>query len=204
MKLKKLGLVEYEFSFKAMKEKVDKGLTENEIWILEHPPVFTIGVNKKNLLLPDSSSIPLFFSDRGGKITYHGPGQIIIYTLIKLVDYKINISLFVRLLENSIINFLEDFKIESHIVSDAPGVYVNNMKLASVGLRIRKNQIYHGISINHDMDLKPFKMIDPCGYHNLEMVQLRELGINLNSEEVADKIVSNILNDLKKYETTRH
>jgi len=204
MKLKKLGLVEYESAFKAMKEKVDKGLTENEIWILEHPPVFTIGVNKKNLLLPDSSSIPLFFSDRGGKITYHGPGQIIIYTLIKLVDYKINISHFVRLLENSIINFLQDFKIESHIVSDAPGVYVNNMKLASVGLRIRKNQIYHGISINHDMDLNPFKMIDPCGYHNLEMVQLRELGINLNSEEVADKIVSNILNDLKKYETTRH
>lgn len=156
------------------------------------------------MLLPDSSSIPLFFSDRGGKITYHGPGQIIIYTLIKLVDYKINISHFVRLLENSIINFLQDFKIESHIVSDAPGVYVNNMKLASVGLRIRKNQIYHGISINHDMDLNPFKMIDPCGYHNLEMVQLRELGINLNSEEVADKIVSNILNDLKKYETTRH
>ena len=204
MKLKKLGLIEYESAFKAMKEKVDKGLTENEIWILEHPPVFTVGVNKKNLLLPDSSSIPLFFSDRGGKITYHGPGQIIIYTLIKLVDYKINISLFVRLLENSIINFLQDFKIESHIVSDAPGVYVNNMKLASVGLRIRKNQIYHGISINHDMDLNPFKMIDPCGYHNLEMVQLRELGINLNSEEVADKIVSNILNDLKKYETTRH
>jgi lipoyl(octanoyl) transferase len=204
MKLKKLGLVEYESAFKAMKEKVDKGLTENEIWILEHPPVFTVGVNKKNLLLPDSSSIPLFFSDRGGKITYHGPGQIIIYTLIKLVDYKINISHFVRLLENSIINFLQDFKIESHIVSDAPGVYVNNMKLASVGLRIRKNQIYHGISINHDMDLNPFKMIDPCGYHNLEMVQLRELGINLNSEEVADKIVSNILNDLKKYETTRH
>lgn len=204
MKLKKLGLVEYESAFKAMKEKVDKGLTENEIWILEHPPVFTVGVNKKNLLLPDSSSIPLFFSDRGGKITYHGPGQIIIYTLIKLVDYKINISHFVRLLEKSIINFLQDFKIESHIVSDAPGVYVNNMKLASVGLRIRKNQIYHGISINHDMDLNPFKMIDPCGYHNLEMVQLRELGINLNSEEVADKIVSNILNDLKKYETTRH
>ena len=204
MKLKKLGLVEYESAFKAMKEKVDKGLTENEIWILEHPPVFTIGVNKKNLLLPDSSSIPLFFSDRGGKITYHGPGQIIIYTLIKLVGYKINISNFVRLLENAIINFLQDFKIESHIVSDAPGVYVNNMKLASVGLRIRKNQIYHGISINHDMDLNPFKMIDPCGYHNLEMVQLRELGINLNSEEVADKIVSNILNDLKKYETTRH
>jgi|SaaInl3SG_22_DNA_1037383.scaffolds.fasta_scaffold00108_22 lipoyl(octanoyl) transferase len=204
MKLKKLGLIEYESAFKAMKEKVDKGLTENEIWILEHPPVFTVGVNKKNLLLPDSSSIPLFFSDRGGKITYHGPGQIIIYTLIKLVDYKINISHFVRLLENSIINFLQDFKIESHIVSDAPGVYVNNMKLASVGLRIRKNQIYHGISINHDMDLNPFKMIDPCGYHNLEMVQLRELGINLNSEEVADKIVSNILNDLKKYETTRH
>ena len=159
--------------------------------------------HKKNLRLPDSQ-IPIVESDRGGKITYHGPGQLIIYTLISLNHYSLTISKFVRLLEESIIDFLISHKISGERRQDAPGVYINSKKIASVGLRIKSNQIYHGISINNSMNLNPFLNIDPCGFSNLEMIQLKDLGISLENKELADKIVSIFLKKIRLYETTRN
>ena len=203
MKIKYLGVQDYCSTFSAMKKKIAEGLAEDELWILEHFPVYTIGVNKKNLRLPDSQ-IPIVESDRGGKITYHGPGQLIIYTLISLNHYSLTISKFVRLLEESIIDFLISYKIRGERRQDAPGVYINSKKIASVGLRIKSNQIYHGISINNSMNLNPFLNIDPCGFSNLEMIQLKDLGISLENKELADKIVSIFLKKIRLYETTRN
>lgn len=203
MKIKDLGVQDYCSTFKQMKKIVFEGLAEDELWILEHFPVYTIGVNKKNIRLPDSN-IPIVESDRGGKITYHGPGQLIIYTLISLNHYSLTISKFVRLLEQSIIDFLIPFNVKGERKQNAPGVYVNSKKIASVGLRIKNNQTYHGISINNSMDLHPFLDIDPCGFRDLEMTQLRDLGISLENKELADKIVSIFLKKLRSHETTRN
>ena len=203
MKIKDLGVQDYCSTLKEMKKTVFKGLAEDELWILEHFPVYTIGVNKKNIRLPDSN-IPIVESDRGGKITYHGPGQLIIYTLISLNHYSLTISKFVRLLEQSIIDFLIPFNVKGERKQNAPGVYVNSKKIASVGLRIKNNQTYHGISINNSMDLHPFLDIDPCGFRDLEMTQLRDLGISLENKELADKIVSIFLKKLRSHETTRN
>ena len=203
MKIKDLGVQDYCSTFKEMKKIVLEGLAEDELWILEHNPVYTIGVNKKNIRLPDSN-IPIVESDRGGKITYHGPGQLIIYTLISLNHYSLTISKFVRLLEQSIIDFLIPFNVKGERKQNAPGVYVNSKKIASVGLRIKNNQTYHGISINNSMDLQPFLDIDPCGFRDLEMTQLKDLGISLENKELADKIVSIFLKKLRSHETTRN
>ena len=203
MKIKYLGVQDYCSTFKEMKKTVLEGLAEDELWILEHFPVYTIGVNKKNIRLPDSN-IPIVESDRGGKITYHGPGQLIIYTLINLNRYSLTISKFVRLLEQSIIDFLIPFNIKGERRQDAPGVYIDSKKIASVGLRIKNNQTYHGISINNSMNLHPFLDIDPCGFSDLEMIQLRDLGISLENKELADKIVRIFLKKLRPHETTRN
>ena len=203
MKIKYLGVQDYCSTFKKMKKTVLEGLADDELWVLEHFPVYTIGVNKKNIRLPDSN-IPIVESDRGGKITYHGPGQLIIYTLINLNHYSLTISKFVRLLEQSIIDFLIPFNIKGERRQDAPGVYVNSKKIVSVGLRIKNNQTYHGVSINNSMNLHPFLDIDPCGFRDLEMTQLRDLGISLENKELADKIVRIFLNKLRQHETTRN
>jgi len=159
-----------------MKEVINTPLDISQFWILEHYPVFTLGVNKKNISLPDAA-IPLVYSDRGGNITYHGPGQVIIYTLINLNQFGIKITKLVRIFEESIIEFLSQFNITGNQQVGAPGVYVNSKKLASIGLRIKNNQTYHGISINNHMDLSPFSLIDPCGYKNLKMIQLTTLHV---------------------------
>lgn len=186
-----------------MKEVIKTPLDISQFWILEHHPVFTLGVNKKNISLPDTA-IPLVYSDRGGNITYHGPGQVIIYTLINLNQFDIKITKLVRIFEESIIEFLSQFNISGNQQAGAPGVYVNSKKLASIGLRIKNNQTYHGISINNHMDLSPFSLIDPCGYKNLKMTQLKDLGISLDNKDVADKIISIIKNKLMEYEITRN
>ena len=186
-----------------MKEVIKTPLDISQFWILEHYPVFTLGVNKKNISLPDTA-IPLVYSDRGGNITYHGPGQVIIYTLINLNQFDIKITKLVRIFEESIIEFLSQFNISGNQQAGAPGVYVNLKKLASIGLRIKNNQTYHGISINNHMDLSPFSLIDPCGYKNLKMTQLKDLGISLDNKDVADKIITIIKNNLMEYEITRN
>ena len=185
-----------------MKEEIKKPQDINQFWTLEHYPVYTLGVNRKNIALPNSK-IPIIKSDRGGKITYHGPGQVIIYTLINLNQFSLTIAKLVRIFEESIIEFLSLFNISGKQQAGAPGVFVNLKKIASIGLRVKNNQTYHGISINNNMDLSPFSLIEPCGYKNLQMTQLKDLGIILDNKDVADKIITIIKNKLMEYEITR-
>ena len=201
-KIKYFKIEDYNVIFEDMKEEIKKPLDINQFWTLEHYPVFTLGVNKKNIVLPDTK-IPIISSDRGGKITYHGPGQVIIYTLINLDQFNITITKLVRIFEESIIEFLSRFNLSGKQQADAPGVYVDLKKIASIGLRVKNNQTYHGISINNNMDLSPFNLIDPCGYKNLQMTQLKDLGIILDNKDVADKIIIIIKNKLMEYEITR-
>jgi lipoyl(octanoyl) transferase len=201
-KIKYFKIEDYNVIFEDMQEAIKKPLDINQFWTLEHYPVFTLGVNKKNIVLPDTK-IPIVNSDRGGKITYHGPGQVIIYTLINLDQFSMTITKLVRIFEESIIEFLSRFNISGNQQAGAPGVYVELKKIASIGLRVKNNQTYHGISINNNMDLSPFSLIDPCGYKNLQMTQLKDLGIILDNKDVADKITTIIKNKLMEYEITR-
>jgi lipoyl(octanoyl) transferase len=201
-KIKYFKIEDYNVIFEDMKEAIKKPLDINQFWTLEHYPVFTLGVNKKNIVLPDTK-IPIVNSDRGGKITYHGPGQVIIYTLINLDQFSMTITKLVRIFEESIIEFLSRFNISGNQQAGAPGVYVELKKIASIGLRVKNNQTYHGISINNNMDLSPFSLIDPCGYKNLQMTQLKDLGIILDNKDVADKITTIIKKKLMEYEITR-
>jgi lipoyl(octanoyl) transferase len=201
-KIKYFKIEDYNVIFEDMQEAIKKPLDINQFWTLEHYPVFTLGVNKKNIALPDTK-IPIVNSDRGGKITYHGPGQVIIYTLINLDQFSMTITKLVRIFEESIIEFLSQFNISGHPQAGAPGVYVDLKKIASIGLRVKNNQTYHGISVNNNMDLSPFNLIDPCGYKNLQMTQLKDLGIILDNKDVADKITTIIKNKLMEYEITR-
>lgn len=201
-KIKYFKIEDYNVIFEDMQEAIKKPLDINQFWTLEHYPVFTLGVNKKNIALPNTK-IPIVNSDRGGKITYHGPGQVIIYTLINLDQFSMTITKLVRIFEESIIEFLSQFNISGHLQAGAPGVYVDLKKIASIGLRVKNNQTYHGISVNNNMDLSPFNLIDPCGYKNLQMTQLKDLGIILDNKDVADKITTIIKNKLMEYEITR-
>jgi lipoyl(octanoyl) transferase len=163
--------------------------TPDEIWLTEHPPVYSLGLNRKNVRLP-SSQIPVVHCDRGGKITYHGPGQVIMYVLLDLKRYGVNIRQLVSLLENSVIEILKAHGIESEAKKDAPGVYVNEEKIAALGLRLKKDYCYHGLSLNVAMDLAPFLNIDPCGYVGLKTTQLKDLGVQKNMDAIAEELVS--------------
>lgn len=164
--------------------------TQDEIWLTEHPPIYSFGLNKKNVRLPWRNDIPVVHCDRGGKITYHGPGQVIMYVLLDLTRYGLNIRQLVSLLENSVIDILKAHGIHAESKKDAPGVYVNEAKIAALGLRLKKNYCYHGLSLNVAMNLSPFSYIDPCGYAGLETTQLKDLGVHKNCEEIAAQLVS--------------
>lgn len=172
-----LGTQEYVQTWQAMKDftlnRNDK--TPDEIWLVEHPAVFTLGQAGKKEHILNAHNIPVVESDRGGQVTYHGPGQLIAYTLIDIKRRKIGIRDLVCRLEKSIIALLADFNIESIGKRDMPGVYIDNKKIAAIGLRVKKGCSYHGISFNIDMDLTPFSYINPCGYQGLEVTQLKEL-----------------------------
>ena len=149
--------------------------TVDELWILQHEPVFTLGQAGKQEHILDAHDIPLIKSDRGGQVTYHGPGQLIIYLLIDVRRNKFGVRHLVDLIENSIISVLSSFDIEGKTRARAPGVYVDDKKIAALGLRIKQGSSYHGLSFNIDMDLKPFSYINPCGYAGLETTQLADL-----------------------------
>lgn len=172
-----LDVVDYVSCWQAMQKFTQERneTTPDEIWVLEHPPVFTQGQNGKPEHLLNPGIIPVIKIDRGGQITYHGPGQLVMYTLIDLKRKKLNIRELVTLLENSVIYLLKDLGIEAKSKREAPGVYVNNAKICSIGLRIRKGCSYHGLAFNINMDLEPFSRINPCGFSNLRMTQLSEL-----------------------------
>jgi len=194
--VRQLGITDFEATWYAMhKFTVTRTAdTPDELWLTEHPAVYTLGLNRKNIRLPMRDDIPLVHTDRGGKITYHGPGQLIIYALFDLKRNNLNIRKLVSLLENSVIALLENFGKQAIAKADAPGVYVQEAKIAALGLRIKNNYCYHGLSLNINMDLTPFEAIDPCGYVGLKVTQTKDLGIDANLEKISELL----LNVLKK------
>lgn len=177
-RVRHLGLAEYEPTWRAMQrftEQRDAG-TPDEIWFLEHPPVFTLGVNASRAHLLDPGDIPVVQVDRGGQVTYHGPGQLVVYPLVDLRRAALGIRAFVSALECAVIGLAAQYGIGAEARREAPGVYVAGRKLASVGVRVRRNGSYHGLALNVALDLTPFGRINPCGYAGLTMTQLTELG----------------------------
>jgi lipoyl(octanoyl) transferase len=159
--------------------------TPDEIWIVEHPPVYTLGLNGKREHLLNPGSIPIIKSDRGGQVTFHGPGQLVIYTLLDIKRLKLGVRPLVTLLEQAIIDTLAQYGVSSEARPDAPGVYLDKKKIASIGLRIKKGCSFHGLSINNHMDLTPFEHINTCGYRELEVTQLADQGVIIDNLELA-------------------
>jgi lipoyl(octanoyl) transferase len=196
--IRHLGRTEFENTWRAMQDFTSNrtGETPDEIWLTEHSPVYTLGLSRKDVRMPFRDDIPVVNTDRGGKITYHGPGQTIIYLLIDLKRKGINVRQLVSSMENAVVTLLAEANIHGLARADAPGVYVQDRKIASVGLRLKKECCYHGISLNVDMDLTPFSAIDPCGYRGLEVTQLRDLGIHLSQAEAAKKLLKYLTKEL--------
>ncbi len=184
LSFKSLGLFDYGDSFLMMKSQIKEEDFKNEIWFLEHPPVFTLGTaaDKKHIL--DSKDIPIVQSDRGGEVTYHGPGQLVIYFLIDIKNSNLGPKSLVKTLQEFTQSLLKNFSIESDFIEGAPGVYVGGKKIASIGLRISKGKSYHGISINVDMDLQPFTYINPCGYEGMQVTQIKDFKKDVTIKEV--------------------
>lgn len=202
--IKSLGVTDFEATCRAMQAftLARTPETQDEIWLTEHPPVYTLGLNKKNLRMPQQGAIPIVETDRGGKITYHGPGQAIIYVLLDLKRYALNIRQLVSILEASVTDLLVAYQIPAFVLPNAPGVYVTHhqetAKIASLGLRIKNHCSYHGLSINVDMDLSPFNKIDPCGYAGLKVTQLKDLAIKISTSDVSHTLALSIGQALTK------
>ncbi|NOI64940.1 lipoyl(octanoyl) transferase LipB [Vibrio sp. MACH09] len=199
--IKHLGLRDYEPVWKAMHQFTDQRTedTVDEVWLVEHNPVFTQGQAGKEEHLLNTGDIPVIQSDRGGQVTYHGPGQLVAYFLINLRRKNLGVRELVTQIENIVIESLASFGITSSARPDAPGVYVDNKKICSLGLRIRKGCSFHGLALNIDMDLSPFLRINPCGYQGMEMIQVKELGGPDNISTVSEAIIS-ALTTLLSYE----
>ena len=172
---KSLGVVNYHETLDLMKSHIQQADFNNEIWLLEHPPIFTLGTAADQNHILDAKDIPVVQSDRGGEVTYHGPGQLVIYFLLDVKKLNFGPKKLVSTIQEFVKNLLADLSIDCNFVEGAPGVYVDKKKIASIGLRISKGKSYHGISINFDMDLSPFKQINPCGYEGLEVTQIKDL-----------------------------
>ena len=198
--LKSLGLVAYQPIWQAMKQftTLRTADTRDEIWLLQHPPVYTQGLAGKPEHLPHATDTPVIKTDRGGQITYHGPGQIIAYLLLDLRRWRINVRELVRLMEQAVIDLLEQHGIAARGREDAPGVYVADAKIASLGLKIRNGCCYHGLALNVDMELAPFKNINPCGFSNLLVTQTVDLGVSTSLEKLEKQISQNLVGLLQK------
>lgn len=198
--IKQLGLQPYEATWQAMQDFTDNRTetTADEVWIVEHPAVFTQGLNGKAEHLLHATDIPIVQTDRGGQITYHGPGQSIVYVLVDLKRAKLGVRALVTALENSIIEYLKQLGIDSSARADAPGVYVNGKKIASLGLKIRKQRSYHGLALNVSMDLTPFQTVNPCGLQGMLMTQISDYVAqeNMPTTEQAGLVLSEILKRL--------
>jgi lipoyl(octanoyl) transferase len=193
--LRWLGRVDYEPTWRAMQRMVDERGpgARDEVWFLEHPPVFTLGMNSKPEHLLGTGDIPVVQIDRGGQVTYHGPGQLVVYPLLDLDRAGLGVRALVEGIERAIVATVAEWGIEAIGRRDAPGVYVGPRKLASVGLRIRKGRSYHGLALNVAMDLEPFRRINPCGYAGLEMTQVSDLGGPADLGAVADVLAPRLL-----------
>ena len=197
--LRWLGRADYEPTWREMQSFTDtrSATTPDEIWFLEHPPVFTLGMNAAAEHVLGAGDIPVVQIDRGGQVTYHGPGQLIVYPLLDVRRAGLGVRQLVMALENAIIDVLASWNITALARRDAPGVYVNGRKVASIGLRIRRGSSYHGLAFNVAMDLEPFQRINPCGYRGLEVTDLRSLGVDASVQEVADALSPRLLASLR-------
>jgi lipoyl(octanoyl) transferase len=202
--IKSLGLQDYESTWAAMQRFTAERTadTRDEIWLLQHPPTYTQGQAGKPEHLLYSTDIPVVKIDRGGQITYHGPGQIIAYLLLDIRRLKINVRQLVRLMEQAIIDLLAEFDITAQGREDAPGVYVGDAKIAALGLKIKKGCSYHGLSFNVDMDLTPFANINPCGYAGLQVTQCCALGITASINELQAQLAQNLIHALQQHAKT--
>ncbi|MGD2139144.1 MAG: lipoyl(octanoyl) transferase LipB [Burkholderiales bacterium] len=193
--IRRLGTVEYAPTWQAMKQFTTARTVDSadELWLLQHPPVYTLGLAARAAHLPRSTTaIPVIKSDRGGQITYHGPGQIVVYTLVDLRRLRIGVRQLVRRLERSVIDLMGQYGIDARGREQAPGVYVDDAKIAALGLRIRNGCSYHGLSLNVGMDLAPFADIDPCGYPGLRVSQLREFGVTDEIDMIGEKLLTTL------------
>ncbi len=196
--IRDLGRTDYEPVWRAMQQFTESRTedTGDEIWFTQHEPVFTLGLNasREHLLAP--GDIPVVQIDRGGQVTYHGPGQLMIYPLIDLRRANINVRPLVTALEQSVVDLASDYGLEAASRCDAPGVYVDGVKLASVGLRIRRGASYHGMALNVDVDLEPFSRINPCGFSNLDVTDFARLGAERNLDKVRHALLPHFLKHL--------
>jgi lipoyl(octanoyl) transferase len=196
--IRHLGLAPYEPTWRAMQRFTDErqDATRDEVWFVEHPPVFTLGLNasREHLLAP--GDIPVVQIDRGGQVTYHGPGQLMIYPLLNLRRRKLGVRDLVVALENAVIDYVAELGISASGSRSAPGVYVEGAKLSSIGLRIRRGACYHGMALNVSLDLKPFERINVCGYRDLRVTRLADLGAERSVESVAENLLPHLLRHL--------
>ena len=196
--IRRLGLVEYEPTWRAMQRFTDErgADTPDEIWFLEHPPVFTLGMNASAAHVLAPGSIPVVQIDRGGQVTYHGPGQLVVYPLVDLRRAGLGVRDLVTALERSVIELAAECGIAAEVRQGAPGVYVEGRKLASVGIRVRRHASYHGLALNVSLDLEPFGRINPCGYAGLQMTRLADLAGPDSVGAVADALEPRLLRAL--------
>jgi lipoyl(octanoyl) transferase len=196
--VRQLGRQDYEPLWRAMQQFTENRtpLTLDEIWFTEHPPVFTLGLNASRDHVLTPGDIPVLQVDRGGQVTYHGPGQLMIYPLLDLKRGGLGVRKLVTALEQSVVDLAADFGITARSRVDAPGVYVEGQKLASVGLRVRRGASYHGMALNIEVDLEPFTRINPCGFSDLEVTHLRDLGVDETAAEIQDRVQRYLLGHL--------
>lgn len=196
--VRNLGRQDYEPLWRSMQRFTDErtASTPDEIWFTEHPPVFTMGLNAKPEHLLAPGDIPVVQIDRGGQVTFHGLGQLMVYPLLDLKRAAVGVRTLVTGLERCVVDLAAEFDIEAAARPEAPGVYVSDDKLASVGLRIRRGCSFHGMALNVDADLEPFARINPCGYAGLQMTDLRRLGVALDLEQTAERLLPIFLRHL--------
>jgi lipoyl(octanoyl) transferase len=196
--IRQLGRVEHEPTWRSMQRFTDErdATTPDEIWFLEHPPVFTLGMAASAAHVLAPGAIPVVQIDRGGQVTYHGPGQLVVYPLIDLRRAGFGIRDFVTALERSVIEFAASFGVVAKARRNAPGVYVGDKKLASLGIRVRRGSSYHGLALNVNLDLEPFRRINPCGYEGLEMTRLCDIGGPATLETAAAGLEPHLLRAL--------
>ena len=192
--IRRLGLAEYASTYQAMRRFTDSRGTKtpDELWVLEHPPVYTVGIAGRVEHFPRSGDIPVERVDRGGQITYHGPGQAIVYTLVDLTRRGLAVRAMVALLEQAVIETLRRHDVMAERKDRAPGVYVASAKIAALGLRVRHGCCYHGVALNVDMDLAPYSAIDPCGYPGLALTQTRAHGVLADAQGMGDELACRI------------
>lgn len=204
LQVRHLGIADYLPTLQAMQDFTTRRRAEtpDEIWILQHPPIYTYGVaGRAEHLPPTAGTVAVMKVDRGGQVTYHGPGQIVAYTLLDLRRRGLTVRTLVQLLEQAVLDLLATYGITGERRTGAPGVYVNGAKVAALGLRIRAGCAYHGLSLNVAMDLAPFRAIDPCGYPGLAVTQLHDLGVREPIERIGERLVDHLRRVLREPDT---